>query len=98
MVKKKSACNAGDAGDMGLIPGSGRFPGGGNGNPFHDSCLQNPMDRGARQATDYRVVKTWTQLKRLSLQAILSSKALPALNTPRGPLIDDVSFITALPW
>ena len=42
---KESACNAGDAGDAGSIPGLGRSPGGGNGN--HYSCLGNPMDRGA---------------------------------------------------
>ena len=41
---KESACNAGDPG---LIPGSGRFPGEGNGKPFQYSCLENPMDRGA---------------------------------------------------
>ena len=39
--------NAGDAGDPGLIPGSGRSPGGGHGNPLQYSCLENPMDRGA---------------------------------------------------
>ena len=44
---KESACNAGDAGDQGLIPGSGRFPGEGNGNPLQYSCLDNLMDRGA---------------------------------------------------
>ena len=44
---KESACNAGGAGAMGLIPGSGRPPGGGNGNPLQYSCLENPMDRGA---------------------------------------------------
>ena len=44
---KASACNAGDAGDSGLIPGSGRYPGGGNGNSPHYSCLENPMDRAA---------------------------------------------------
>ena len=45
--KKQSACNAGDAGDVGLIPGSGRSPGGGHGNPHQCPCLENPMDRGA---------------------------------------------------
>ena len=39
--------NARDTGDMGLIPGSGRSLGEGNGNPFQDSCWENPMDRGA---------------------------------------------------
>ena len=41
---KESACNAGDAGDSGLIPGLGRSPGGGNGNPLQYSCLENPME------------------------------------------------------
>ena len=43
--KKKSACNAGAPGDASSIPGSGRSPGGGNGNPLQYSCLDNPMDR-----------------------------------------------------
>ena len=46
MVKNPPA-NAGDAGDMGSIPGLGRSPGGRNGNPLQYSCLGNPMDRGA---------------------------------------------------
>ena len=57
---KNSPANAGDAG---LIPGSGRSLGGEHGNPLQYSCLENPMDRGARQATVHRVVKSWTQLK-----------------------------------
>ena len=44
---KESACHAGDTGHMGLIPGSGRSPGGGHGNPLQYPCLKNPMDRGA---------------------------------------------------
>ena len=45
---KESACNAGDeAGTVGPISGSGRFPGEGNGNPLQYSCLENPIDRGA---------------------------------------------------
>ena len=46
-VGRESACNAGDTGDVGSIPGSGRFPGGGTGNPLQYSCLKNPTDRGA---------------------------------------------------
>ena len=42
-----------DAGDMGLISGLGRFPGGGHGNPLQYSCLENPMDRGAWRSTVY---------------------------------------------
>ena len=44
---KNSPANAGDATDVGLIPGLGRFPGGGRGNPLQYSCLENPMDRVA---------------------------------------------------
>ena len=44
---KESTCNAGDIGDVGSIPGSGRSPGGGHGNPLQYSCPENPMDRGA---------------------------------------------------
>ena len=51
MVKKPPA-SAGDVGDVGLIPGSGRSPGGGDSNPLQYSCLENPMDRGAWRATD----------------------------------------------
>ena len=58
--------NAGDTRDSGSIPGSGRSPGGGNDNPLQDFCLENPMDRGAWQATVYRVTKSQTRLKRLS--------------------------------
>ena len=50
MVKNLPS-NAGDAGDMGSIPGSVRSPGGGNGNPLQYSCLENPKDRGAWRAT-----------------------------------------------
>ena len=56
---KESAYNMGD---MGLIPGSGRFPGEGNGNPLQYSCLGNPMDRGAWQATIHEVAKSQTRL------------------------------------
>ena len=55
----ESACNAGDPG---LIPGLGRSPGGGNGNPLQYSCLENPMDRGAWWAIAHRIAKSWTQL------------------------------------
>jgi len=60
---KESACNAGDTGDVGSIPGLGRSPGEGHGNPFQYSCLENPMDRGTWWATVYRVAKSQTGLK-----------------------------------
>ena len=56
---KASACNAGDPSS---IPGLGRSPGEGNGNPLQYSCLENPMDRGAWWATVHRVAKSWTRL------------------------------------
>ena len=58
-VSKESACNAGD---LGSIPGLGRPPGGGHGNPLQYSCLENPMDRGALWATVHGIAKTRTQL------------------------------------
>ena len=60
LVVKNSPANAGHIRDSGLIPGSGRFPGRGHGNPLQYSCLENPMDRGARKATVYRVAKSQT--------------------------------------
>ena len=51
-----------NAGYAGLIPGLGRFPGGGNGNPLQCSCLENPMARGAWKATVHRVAERQTQL------------------------------------
>ena len=56
MVRNLPA-NAGDAGDVGLIPGSGRSSGEGNGNPFQYSCLENLMDRAAWQAIVYGVTR-----------------------------------------
>ena len=54
---KESACNAGD---LSSVPGLGRSPGGGNGNPHHYSYLENPMDRGAWRATVHGVTENWT--------------------------------------
>ena len=56
---QESVCNAGDPGSN---PGSGRFPGEGNGNPLPYSCLENPMDGGVWQATIHGVTKSRTQL------------------------------------
>ena len=63
MVKNPSA-NAGDARDAGSIPGSGKCPGGGHGNPLQYSCLDNPMNRGAWWATVHGVAKSQAQLSR----------------------------------
>ena len=62
MIKNLPA-NGGDTRDEGLIPGSGKSPGGGQGNPFQYSCLENPMDRGAWWAAVRGVAKIQTRLK-----------------------------------
>ena len=66
MVKNLPA-NAGDMRDVGLIPGSGRSPGGGHGNPLQYSCLKDPRDKGAFRATVHRVTKSQIRQKQLSL-------------------------------
>ena len=67
-----------NAGDPGSIPGLGRSPGEGNGNPLQYSCLENPMGEGAWQATDHGVTKSRTQGKEKYLQlSDLSRKVTP---------------------
>ena len=66
---KEPACQFRDVRDVSLIPGLGRPTGRGNGNPLHNSCLENPMDRGAWWAVVHRIAKSWTQLKQLSMHA-----------------------------
>ena len=61
---KLSACNGGDRSS---IPGSGRSPGEGNGNPLQYSCVENSMDRGAWWATVHGVAKSWTRLINFTL-------------------------------
>ena len=75
LVVKKLLVNEGDIRDMGL----GRCPGEGNGNPLQYSCLENPMDRGAWRATEYRVAMSQTRLKWLSRHTQTKQDFLPAL-------------------
>ena len=78
-VMQETGC---DAGDLGLIPGLGRSPGEGNGNPLQYSCLENPMDRGAWWATVHRVARTGS----LSLlQGIFRTQDSPALQEDSLP-------------
>ena len=67
---KASACNAGD---LGSIPGLGRPPGEGNGNPLQYSCLENPMDGGAWGATVHGVAKSRTRLSNFTHSLILQT-------------------------
>ena len=62
-VVKNPPARAGNARDAGSIPGSGRAPGVGNGNPLQYSCLGNPMDRGTWQATVHEVAKSQVLLR-----------------------------------
>ena len=60
LVVKNPPTRAGDLRDAASLPGSGRSPGGGHGNPLQDSCLENPMDRGAWRATVHSVAESDT--------------------------------------
>ena len=83
-----------NAGDTGSIPGLGRSPGGGHGNPLQHSCLENPLDRGAQGATVDRVAQSQTQLSDLPCTHTGNNmcfpggsavKNLPALQEARVP-------------
>ena len=90
LVVKNPPANAGDWGLPSSIPGSGRSPGGGHGNPLQYSCLENHMDRGGWQATVHWVTKSRTRLTWLSTHAISTKdrKELkperPAMAPPRS--------------
>ena len=75
LVVKNSPANAGDTRNMGLIPESERFPGGGCGNPLQYSCLESPKDRGAWQATVHGVA----QSDLVHMQVAQLVKNLPAM-------------------
>ena len=73
LVERNPPANAGDWRDVGSIPASGRSPGGGQGNPLQYSCLQNPKDRGAWQATVHGITKSQILLKWLSTYTYINS-------------------------
>ena len=83
LVLKNPSANAREIRDMGSVPGSGRSPGVGNGNPDQYSCLENPMDRGVCQATVCGVTKSLTQMKQLSMHQFSSvAQSCPTLCNP----------------
>ena len=100
MVKNLLA-NAGNVRDMGSIPGLGRSPRVGNGNPLQFSCLENSTDRGAWRATVHGVAKSRTRLKQLSMHALLCklysgiTAHVRVTSCPSSPLI--TQLITLLP-
>ena len=81
LVIKNLPASEGYVRDFGFIPGSGRSPGKGNKSPLQYSCLENPMDREAWQATVQGVSQSQTQLKRLSMHAVMRKiKVIITLN------------------
>ena len=93
-VGKESACNVGDPG---LIPGSGRSPGEGNGNSLQYSCLENPMDRGAWRATVYGVIRVGHNLvtkppPRVSDEWVAGKGPGEEIGPRRDPLLWDPQF------
>ena len=82
---KNPPANAGDMRDMGSIPGSGRSPRGGLGNPLQHSCLENPVDRGAWRATVCGAAESHTGLKPLSTHAHMLHTAKPLGPHPLCP-------------
>ena len=76
-VSKESTCDMEDTGDVGSIPGSGRSPGGGHGNPLQYSGLENSMDRAAWWATVHGVTKNQTQLKPLNMHTHIYQSISP---------------------
>ena len=66
---KELPTNAGDIRDIGSVSGLGRSPGGWHGNPLKNSCLENPMDRGAPRAIVHHVANSQTRLKEFSMHA-----------------------------
>ena len=84
MVKNPPG-NAGDIRDAGSIPGLGKFPGGGHGNPLQYSCWENSMDRRAWWALVHRITKSQTRLKQFSMHAVIKcTERVSSLNQGKG--------------
>ena len=82
-----------NAGDLGSVPGSGRSPGGGNGNPTQYSCLENPMDGGAWWATVHGVAKSQTRLSDFTFTFRVSSLIVQGLGVS-APTLKMQGFIS----
>ena len=90
LAVKSLLAKAGDIRDVGFIPGLGRSPGGGNGNPLQCSCLGNPKDRGTWWAPVHRAARSWTRLNFLNW--IASHQAPLSLGFPRQEHWSGLSF------
>ena len=88
MVKNPPAI-AGDAKDVGSIPGLGRCPGGGNGNSLQYSCLENPMDKGAGWTTVHSIAKNQTQQHTHTHGTLRPDSELPGSKSERGMMTND---------
>ena len=88
---KELPANAGDTRGVGSIPGSGRSPRGGNGNPLQYSCLENPMNRGAWRATVHGVAKSRTQLSTHSVVVLFN---LIAITVREGNSENKISVVS----
>ena len=102
LSNEESAYCARATGDQGSIPGSGRFPGGGHGNPVQYSCLENPMDRGGWRAIVHRVTNSQILLKWLSMQActhwLLILSFLGTFTICLVPHPDSLVWLSAYQW
>ena len=87
-ISKEAAYNAGE---LGSIPGSGRFPGEGNDNPLQYSCLENSMDRGGLLAPVHGVAKSQTRVTSLSLFILNDQKETKELEPERGHCEKDLN-------
>ena len=94
LVEKNLPASAGATRDTGLIPGSGRSPGGGHSNPLQDSCLENPTDRGAWRVTVRGVTRSRTRLKRLSAH-VLAAQWVGLHASPVWSLVRELGSHTA---
>ena len=97
MVKNPPA-NTGDRRDTGSVPGLERSPGGCHGNPLQHSCLENPMDRGAWQATVHGVAKSQTRLRDFHFQPSVWSSSLRSHQAPLSMGFPRQEYRSGLPF
>ena len=101
-VGQESTHSAGDAGEMGLIPGMGRSPGGRHGNPLQYSCLENPMDRGDWWAIVYRVKESdmteWLTLHFFTVPFSSVAQSCPILCDPMDYTVHGILQARILKW